>query len=310
MNPPTEQLIRDYLNQVSIAARSRLRLADRQALLDRIRARIEAECGGVKDASEEKIGKILAGIGDPVAVVEAEVAKVRPAVSVPASAQHFHGAAVPNGQPGGIENQNGKGRTVRLSKPAPLVPPQATSPETAAAGTFISLDPAEYAVTPTEDVTPAKAVALSAARRRLGTAAGLTVDFVTKQAKELARAVRARKLEAVAVLLLGAGGALFPPVWVLGALLALASRRTWDIPDKLIGIVLPVFLVVLGTALVLLVGPSHSKLDPYFYEAWLAAGRLSRVFAAGGAYYLLWRMVRGRRPPRLPPWNVPHKLDL
>jgi hypothetical protein len=308
MNPPTEQLIRDYLNQVSIAARSRLRLADRQALLDRIRARIEAECGGVKDASEEKIGKILAGIGDPVGVVEAEVAKVRPAVSVSASARPFQGVPVPNGEPGRSENQNGKGRTIRLSKPAPLVPPQATSPETA--GTFISLDPADYAVTPAEGVTPAKAVAPSAARRRLGTAAGTTVDFVTRQAKELARAVRARKLEAVAVLLLGVGGAIFPPVWVLGALLALASRRTWDIPDKLIGLVLPVFLVVLGTVLVLLVGPSHSKLDPYFYEAWLAAGRLSRVFAAGGAYYLLWRMVRGRRPPRLPPWNVPHKLDL
>lgn len=237
-------------------------------------------------------------------------------------------APMPNGEPVG-NDQNGTGRSVRLSKPAPLVPPQATSPETAAPAGYISLDPADYAVTPAEDAGPSvpepsapkpplaklsvvqPAVARpSAARKRLGTAAAATVDFVTGQAKELGRAARDRKLEAVAVLLLGVGGAVFPPVWLLGALLALVSQRTWDIPDKLTGLVLPVFLVVLGTVLVLLVGHSHSHLEPYLYEAWLAAGRLSRVFAAGGAYYLLWRMLRGRRPPRRPPWNVPGKLGL
>jgi hypothetical protein len=221
-------------------------------------------------------------------------------------------ALTPNGEPVGNE-QNGQGRSVRLSKPAPLVPPQATSPEAAAPGAAapgaaapgasISLGPADYTITPAEGAAPSKA------GKRLRAAAGTTVEFVTRLAKELARAARDHKLEAVAVLLLGVGGALYPPVWILGALLALASG-TWDIPDKLMGLVLPVFLVALSTVLVLLVGRSHVKLDPYFHEAWLAAGRLSRVFFAAGAYYLLWRMLRGRRPPRMPPWNVPRKLDL
>ena len=46
MNPPTEQLIRDYLNRLSVAARGKLGFSERQSLLDRTRARIEAECDG------------------------------------------------------------------------------------------------------------------------------------------------------------------------------------------------------------------------------------------------------------------------
>jgi hypothetical protein len=302
MNPPSEQLIRDYLNRLSIAARARLRLAERQALLDRIRVRIEAECGDVGNASEEGIRKILAGLGDPVAVVEAELARVRQAVAVSSSGQPFLDAPVPNGESGGTEGPRGNGWSVRLTKPSPLVPQPAISPEATAAGAYIALDPADYAV------APAGQDALSAARDRLGTAASSTAGFVTKRTKVLAGAARERKLEAVAVMLLGVGGALYPPVWLLGALLSLASR-TWDRRDKLIGLAVPVFLVVLGTVLVLLVGGSR-PMTSYPYEAWLAAGRLSRALAAGGACYLLWRMQRGRRPPRVPPWNVPHKLDL
>ena len=76
MNPPTEQLIRDYLNRLSVAARGKLGFSERQSLLDRTRARIEAECGGTSGASATEVRRALAGLGDPIAIVELEHAKV------------------------------------------------------------------------------------------------------------------------------------------------------------------------------------------------------------------------------------------
>ncbi|HXP20467.1 MAG TPA: hypothetical protein VN840_12560, partial [Streptosporangiaceae bacterium] len=76
MNPPSEQLIRDYLNRMSVAARRKLGFRDRQALLDRTRMQIEVACGGPGAASAAQVRKVLAGFGDPVAVVESEHARI------------------------------------------------------------------------------------------------------------------------------------------------------------------------------------------------------------------------------------------
>ena len=76
MNPPTEQLVRDYLNRLSLAARSRLGLRDRQALLDQTRARIEAEAGGLSHATPAQVRQVLATLGDPIALVESERTKI------------------------------------------------------------------------------------------------------------------------------------------------------------------------------------------------------------------------------------------
>jgi hypothetical protein len=70
MNPPTEQLIRDFLNGLSVAARGRLGFSERQSLLDRTRARIEAECGDIASATTVQVRKVLASLGDPIAIVE------------------------------------------------------------------------------------------------------------------------------------------------------------------------------------------------------------------------------------------------
>jgi hypothetical protein len=115
------------------------------------------------------------------------------------------------------------------------------------------------------------------------------------------------KVEILAVVLLGIGGAIYPPIWVIGALVALPSRK-WDIKDKFLGITFPVVVVVVGTVLVLVLGGQHSSFGSYAFEAWLGAERLSRIAAVGGALYLVWRLWRGRRAPKQPPWNVPHKL--
>jgi hypothetical protein len=40
----------------------------------------------------------------------------------------------------------------------------------------------------------------------------------------------------------------------------------------------------------------------------VSAGRISRIAAVIGAGYLLWRLHRGPRAPRQPPWNVPRRI--
>jgi hypothetical protein len=114
-------------------------------------------------------------------------------------------------------------------------------------------------------------------------------------------------LEAAALVLLGAGGAAFPPIWLLGVCLALVSK-TWDLRDKWVGLTVPVLLVIGGTVAALILGGQHGSLNSYAVEAWVSAGRISRIAAVIGAGYLLWRLHRGPRAPRQPPWNVPRRI--
>ena len=71
-----------------------------------------------------------------------------------------------------------------------------------------------------------------------GVAVGRTVQVVIQW-------VRRHPLEAVAVVLLGLGGLIYPPIWLIGALVATFSKA-WSISDKWIGLALPVFLVIVG----------------------------------------------------------------
>ena len=122
----------------------------------------------------------------------------------------------------------------------------------------------------------------------------------------LARA-RRRPLEAIAVLLLSLGGLIYPPVWLLGAAVALVSR-VWDFRDKWIGLAVPVFLVIVGMVADVSLGGTRSGLSGYAREAWMFGGHISRVAAVLGAVYLAWRAERGRRSPPVPPWNKPHRF--
>jgi hypothetical protein len=72
MAPPTEQLVRDYLNRVSMAARRRLPAGDRRALLARIRSLIEDECGPLDAADYVQVQRALSGLGDPASLVHLE----------------------------------------------------------------------------------------------------------------------------------------------------------------------------------------------------------------------------------------------
>ncbi len=97
----------------------------------------------------------------------------------------------------------------------------------------------------------------------------------------LAVKARQRPLEATAVVLIGLGGAVYPPVWILGAVLALASR-VWDFRDKWLGLVVPVFVVIVGMGADVSLGGTRSGVGAYFREAWIFGGHLSRVVGGPG----------------------------
>ncbi len=112
---------------------------------------------------------------------------------------------------------------------------------------------------------------------------------------------RNNPLEAVSVVLLGIGGLIFPvpPLWLIGALLALRSRR-WDKRDKWLGLVGPPGFAVVCMVLLGLTGSGT------FWHALATASHqfslLLRVGCVLCAGYLVWRLRRGPRRRRTPPW--------
>ena len=476
MNPPSEQLIRDYLNRLSLAAKAGLGPGDRQALLDQTRARIDAECGGIAKPTAAQVRRTLAGLGDPLALVEKERSRVAarkawdadaasrtatdsapsrsadagpglerrqadesranggqrqvwpppatpvvalrplmPPVILPPATANAQGSAVrlsttttpsaPASQPvlAGSQlaagfavsappviagqplmaSESGPGTSLSASnggwakppvsasqvsadqeakpepsdpasssEPAPAggagrgeagnaringlsarqrsLPPAPASESTAAAqampaseggsdadqlprepagrsepddqdvpGVEFSVDPADPKVRPNRLIGIVRKVghtAGKAVRRRLRRfgAALLTIG-------------RRDRLEAVAIILLGIGGAIYQPIWLIGAFVATASKK-WDLRDKWLGLALPVLAVLIGTALDLTLGAPLSGYRHYLVEAWVAAGRLSRIAAVLSALFLLWRVYKYQGSPtkRLPPWS-PHR---
>ncbi len=113
-----------------------------------------------------------------------------------------------------------------------------------------------------------------------------------------------RPLEAAAVVLMGIGGPIFPPVFLIGATLALASEL-WDGRDKWIGLASPVVLTVIGLA----VGVAAGGRAHWMHESWVYLNVVSRVAPALGAGYLAWRCQRPRGPSSLPPFSKPYRAS-
>jgi len=143
---------------------------------------------------------------------------------------------------------------------------------------------------------------------RLAGAADAAWRGLQRVGSALLTIARRDRREAISLILLGIGGPIYPAIWLIGASIAVTSRK-WDLRDKWLGLALPVLVVMLGTALEITFGAHLSGYWPYFVEAWLAAGRLSRVAAVLGALYLLWRVHKygGSRTRRLPPWSPQRK---
>jgi hypothetical protein len=366
MGPPIEQLIRDYLNRLSVAARDRLGPEDRRALVDRTRKLIERKADFAGRPTTLEVGRVLARLGDPAVLVEQELRRlaavrgeqpggppqlavtpgpVEPPVSSelaePAEAGSSRGffARVlrresgrawrsSSGWPAAVAIENGAVESSTAPASAPLKPqwPSVVARDGGAAYPQSDL-PVRNGTTVGAAITTADANGVNGTGSRgdtatpdsTGTPNGTGAfetetgdDFEPARSAAVGGAVTLltriaswvwqQPLEATAIILLGLGGVIFPPVFVLGALVALGSRL-WHYRDKWVGLVLPLVLTIIGIAAGVAVGGRSHGL----HYGWVTLNIVSRVAALLGAGYLAWRTGPGRRPPPAPPWHKPRR---
>jgi hypothetical protein len=209
-----------------------------------------------------------------------------------------HGTTPPASTPGG-----------RAGDTAPIPPAAAAGPGRQAAGPGPDTGGGTSGYAPRPGTAPADGttplsivpgmdaddtVGDEPAGRRFGPPAPLT------EAWSLARK---NPLEAVAAVLLGVGGLVFPvhpvPVWLLGGLLALRSR-SWDKRDKWLALAGPV-----GFAVICLVLLGASGSGSFFHALGQATHQFALLLRVGCvlcAGYLVWRLRRGPRRRKTPPW--------
>ncbi len=146
---------------------------------------------------------------------------------------------------------------------------------------------------------------MSGTGQRLAGAAASTSVPLTRLSSRAAGLARRHPREAAAVVLLAVGAA-YPPVWLAGALVALTAK-VWDRRDLWTGLAVPVAIVILGAVLIPAFLP-HGSAAAYAHSVWHMAGWLSRIVAVLSAAYLGLRLHRGRRQPKVLPWNVPRRF--
>lgn len=373
MSPPTEQLIRDYLNRLSVAARDRLGPDDRRALVDRTRKLIERKADFAGRPTMLEVGKVLARLGDPAALVEQEwrrLAAVRgempggppqPAGTPPPAAPGDSWELAEPAEPGSnrgflarvLRREPGRARRSDSGWPAAVATESETSGGSAAAPGSTRLKPHWPSVVARDgstapypqpdlpvrngtivgvpmapaDTDRADADVGTGNGTGTGTAAAVhgtngtaafqtetndepetpghfsTASGAVRMLRTLASRAWQQPLEATAIILLGLGGVIFPPVFVLGALVALGSKL-WHYRDKWVGLVLPPVLTIISVAAGIAVGGRSQGL----HDGWVSLNIMSRVAALLGAGYLAWRTGPGRRPPPAPPWHKPHRV--
>jgi hypothetical protein len=116
---------------------------------------------------------------------------------------------------------------------------------------------------------------------------------------------RKHPLEVVAVLLLGVGGLIYPfPLWLLGAVAVIASRL-WDARDKWAALVVPVAFALVGAIAIAGLTARSGSLAGYARTVRIDGWDLIRAGSVAAAAYLAWRIPKGRRPRREPPWRRP-----
>ena len=146
-----------------------------------------------------------------------------------------------------------------------------------------------------------------------GVRAGYPQDAPAAPATGIARArlrsvralIRRHPLETVTVLLLGAGALVYPfPLWPIGAVALIASRG-WDARDKWAALAIPVAFTSIAAIAIAGIFARSGSLAGYASTVRIDGWDLIRAGSVVAAAYLVWRLRRGRRPPREPPWRRP-----
>ncbi len=120
---------------------------------------------------------------------------------------------------------------------------------------------------------------------------------------ELGRLVRKRPLEMLAIALLVVAALLYPWIWLVGGVITLMSRR-WDVPDKWVALIGPPLCALAGLFLLTATAGGNRNLVSAFLHAAAVAGiRLLQLGCLLCAGYLGWRLRRGPRRRRVPPWR-------
>ena len=117
--------------------------------------------------------------------------------------------------------------------------------------------------------------------------------------------IRKHPLETAAVLLLAVGGLVYPfPLWLI-AVLALIASRGWDARDKWAAVAIPGAFTLIAAIVIAGLFARSGSLAGYVSTLRIDGWDMIRAGSVVAAAYLAWRLRRGRRPPREPPWRRP-----
>jgi hypothetical protein len=317
-NLTADQVVQDYLHKVAAASQT-LPKGDRIAFVSRTKARVERQVSAAGAADPGEVRQVLAALGTPEELVRQERLRIdskwlksrarkgdtATVTAAPASASR-----------GGHRRLNTRWRPVAEPLQQDPGPGPASLPDAAAAG---------------ETETPAASRTDAAAAGRTGTTAtgeanrtapppwpgdleammhpepAAGEDPASQRPPtpldELWQLARGHRLESVAVVLMGLGGALLPfPFWPAGALVAMFSRL-WDGKDKTVALAGPGLVDLLGSVVsAFLMGGSQNVVVIYTHALEVDSGLWIRVGCVLTAVYLGWRVSQGRRV-KVPPWR-------
>jgi hypothetical protein len=337
-NVSAEKLVGDYLGRVLNAAQRVLPKGDRLLFVGRTRAAILKKAGPLANADPAKIMDLLAEMGDPRTIVREELERLEtahrggppkpvvlwrpvkdewkpakddtepiprqsatpsvesrpgrpsagPAQAGPAPAGSSSGGPVPAGPSSGGSPAAGPSS----GGPAPAGPSSA-GPSSA-----------EPSPVPPLPAGPARRVSAGAGSDQPGDAPSVAPAPALPTLLALARS---HPLETVVVVLFGVGGLIIPFIWLLGGLVAVASR-VWDARDKWLALLgTPVFMFAALIVAGVLVGGRHGFFGEFIHAFDAYREYLLRAGSVLTAVYLAWRIRRGPRMRSLPPWQRPQR---
>jgi hypothetical protein len=140
---------------------------------------------------------------------------------------------------------------------------------------------------------------------RAGYPPGSAPGMTRARLRSVLALVRRHPLETVAVLLLGVGGLVYPfPLWLIAVAAVIASRG-WDARDKWAAVAIPVAFTLIAAIAIAGLFARSGSLAGYLSTVRIDGWDLIRAGSVVAAAYLVWRLRRGRRPPRDPPWRRP-----